>query len=141
MVAGWEPSLVRWTGGRDGTGFAGFRVQLSVGPAPRHPWLLYPACDSSRKQSINIALCMRPTDRRGRLNNTECVGSSSSTTGTTRSLRCQLKPCLSCAVSLAIGFNVETVQYKNIKFQVWDLGGALSQRLCFSSSPAQPSLG
>ena len=22
----------------------------------------------------------------------------------------------------AIGFNVETVQYKNIKFQVWDLG-------------------
>lgn len=23
----------------------------------------------------------------------------------------------------AIGFNVETVQYKNIKFQVWDLGG------------------
>jgi ADP-ribosylation factor family len=22
-----------------------------------------------------------------------------------------------------IGFNVETVQYKNIKFQVWDLGG------------------
>jgi ADP-ribosylation factor-like protein 1 len=24
-----------------------------------------------------------------------------------------------------IGFNVETVQYKNIKFQVWDLGGIL----------------
>jgi len=22
----------------------------------------------------------------------------------------------------AIGFNVETVQYNNIKFQVWDLG-------------------
>jgi ADP-ribosylation factor family len=28
---------------------------------------------------------------------------------------------------LAIGFNMETVQYKTIKFQVWDLGGA-----CFS---------
>lgn len=24
----------------------------------------------------------------------------------------------------AIGFNVETVQYNNIKFQVWDLGNA-----------------
>ena len=24
----------------------------------------------------------------------------------------------------AIGFNVETVQYKNIRFQVWDLGMA-----------------
>jgi len=23
---------------------------------------------------------------------------------------------------VAIGFNVETVQYNNIKFQVWDLG-------------------
>ena len=29
---------------------------------------------------------------------------------------------------LAIGFNVETVQYKNIKFQVWDLGGQTSIR-------------
>merc|ERR1712157_107702 len=28
-----------------------------------------------------------------------------------------------------IGFNVETVQYKNIKFQVWDLGGQTSIRL------------
>ncbi|KAG1753780.1 small monomeric GTPase [Suillus paluster] len=28
----------------------------------------------------------------------------------------------------AIGFNVETVQYKNIKFQVWDLGGQSSIR-------------
>lgn len=25
-------------------------------------------------------------------------------------------------VDAAIGFNVETVQYNNIKFQVWDLG-------------------
>lgn len=24
---------------------------------------------------------------------------------------------------VAIGFNVETVIYKNLKFQVWDLGG------------------
>ncbi|TFY78635.1 hypothetical protein EWM64_g5377 [Hericium alpestre] len=30
--------------------------------------------------------------------------------------------------SAAIGFNVETVQYKNIKFQVWDLGGQSSIR-------------
>ena len=27
-----------------------------------------------------------------------------------------------------IGFNVETLQYKNIKFQVWDLGGQTSIR-------------
>ena len=27
-----------------------------------------------------------------------------------------------------IGFNVETLQYKNIKFQVWDLGGQSSIR-------------
>lgn len=30
--------------------------------------------------------------------------------------------------SIAIGFNVETVQYKNLKFQVWDLGGQTSIR-------------
>ena len=24
---------------------------------------------------------------------------------------------------IAIGFNVETVEFKNLKFQVWDLGG------------------
>lgn len=29
---------------------------------------------------------------------------------------------------LAIGFNVETVHYKNLKFQVWDLGGQTSIR-------------
>ena len=28
----------------------------------------------------------------------------------------------------AIGFNVETVKYKNVKFQVWDLGGQTSIR-------------
>ncbi|KAF7231949.1 hypothetical protein EG68_04094, partial [Paragonimus skrjabini miyazakii] len=28
----------------------------------------------------------------------------------------------------AIGFNVETVVYKNLKFQVWDLGGQTSIR-------------
>lgn len=28
----------------------------------------------------------------------------------------------------ALGFNVETLQYKNIKFQVWDLGGQTSIR-------------
>ena len=28
----------------------------------------------------------------------------------------------------AIGFNVETVTYKNLKFQVWDLGGQTSIR-------------
>ena len=31
-------------------------------------------------------------------------------------------------VCAAIGFNVETVTYKNIKFQVWDLGGQTSIR-------------
>ena len=29
---------------------------------------------------------------------------------------------------VAIGFNVETVMYKNLKFQVWDLGGQTSIR-------------
>ena len=24
---------------------------------------------------------------------------------------------------IAVGFNVETVTYKNLKFQVWDMGG------------------
>ncbi|KAL6520657.1 Arf GTPase arf3 [Orobanche minor] len=31
-------------------------------------------------------------------------------------------------VYAAIGFNVETVQYNNVKFQVWDLGGQTSIR-------------
>ncbi|KAG5593905.1 hypothetical protein H5410_035137 [Solanum commersonii] len=30
-----------------------------------------------------------------------------------------------------IGFNVETVQYNNIKFQVWDLGGQTSIRVLY----------
>nr|CAB3480542.1 unnamed protein product [Digitaria exilis] len=34
---------------------------------------------------------------------------------------------------LSIGFNVETVQYNNIKFQVWDLGELL--RSCYSLPP------
>eukprot|EP00267_Zea_mays_P053677 XP_020406844.1 uncharacterized protein LOC100191298 isoform X2 [Zea mays] len=34
--------------------------------------------------------------------------------------------CPACVA--AIGFNVETVQYNNIKFQVWDLGGQTSIR-------------
>ena len=29
---------------------------------------------------------------------------------------------------LAVGFNVETVTYKNLKFQVWDLGGQTGLR-------------
>lgn len=33
----------------------------------------------------------------------------------------------------AIGFNVETVTYKNLKFQVWDLGGQTSIRYVLSS--------
>lgn len=37
--------------------------------------------------------------------------------------------CTSGFISLsAIGFNVETVTYKNLKFQVWDLGGQTSIR-------------
>lgn len=49
-----------------------------------------------------------------------------------------LPPAASCADRLqvdepittvpTIGFNVETLQYKNIKFQVWDLGGQTSIR-------------
>lgn len=37
-------------------------------------------------------------------------------------------PSLSPLSPSAIGFNVETVTYKNIKFQVWDLGGQTSIR-------------
>lgn len=33
------------------------------------------------------------------------------------------RACVLCSLSIAIGFNVETVTYKNINFQVWDLGG------------------
>ncbi|KAJ6673858.1 ADP-RIBOSYLATION FACTOR 3 [Salix viminalis] len=33
-----------------------------------------------------------------------------------------------------IGFNVETVQYNNIKFQVWDLGGQTSIRPYWSDT-------
>lgn len=29
---------------------------------------------------------------------------------------------------IAIGFNVETIQFKNLKFQVWDLGGQTAIR-------------
>ena len=32
---------------------------------------------------------------------------------------------------IAIGFNVETVIYKNLKFQVWDLGGQTGIRSIF----------
>ena len=32
-----------------------------------------------------------------------------------------------------IGFNVETVQYKNLKFQVWDLGEHVAARSFVSS--------
>lgn len=36
----------------------------------------------------------------------------------------------SCIVVVAaIGFNVETVQYNNIKFQVWDLGSCREHRI------------
>lgn len=42
--------------------------------------------------------------------------------------RCLLLPHCCGALPTAIGFNVETVTYKNIKFQVWDLGGQTSIR-------------
>lgn len=35
----------------------------------------------------------------------------------------------------AIGFNVETVTYKNLKFQVWDLGGQTSIRYGTKARP------
>ena len=31
-------------------------------------------------------------------------------------------------IIVAVGFNVETVNYKNLKFQVWDLGGQTGLR-------------
>lgn len=41
-----------------------------------------------------------------------------------------------CPPTPAIGFNVETVTYKNLKFQVWDLGGQTSIRCV--ARPASP---
>ena len=32
-----------------------------------------------------------------------------------------------------IGFNVEVLQYRNIKFQVWDLGGLTLHHICIQS--------
>ena len=40
-----------------------------------------------------------------------------------------LKPTSKVVTTIpTIGFNVETVTYKNLKFQVWDLGGQTSIR-------------
>lgn len=39
-----------------------------------------------------------------------------------------LKVLLISFIFIAIGFNVEQVTYKNLKFQVWDLGGQTSIR-------------
>jgi ADP-ribosylation factor-like protein 1 len=36
--------------------------------------------------------------------------------------------CMSLIEPRSIGFNVEKVQYKNITFQVWDLGGQTTIR-------------
>ena len=30
---------------------------------------------------------------------------------------------MKCVVCVNVGFNVETVEYKNISFTVWDVGG------------------
>ena len=35
---------------------------------------------------------------------------------------------LNSILTIAVGFNVETVTYKNLKFQVWDLGGQTGLR-------------
>ncbi|KAE8023476.1 hypothetical protein FH972_009166 [Carpinus fangiana] len=37
-----------------------------------------------------------------------------------------------------IGFNVETVEYKNISFTVWDVGGQDKVRTSTSRAPVQP---
>ena len=39
-----------------------------------------------------------------------------------------LRSASAACVCAAIGFNVETVQYKSLRFQVWDLGGQTSIR-------------
>lgn len=44
------------------------------------------------------------------------------------------------AIPAAIGFNVETVTYKNLKFQVWDLGGQTSIRPYVSPPLRSPNL-
>jgi len=35
----------------------------------------------------------------------------------------QLKPNLQFQSILPIGYNIETVEYKNYKFTIWDIGG------------------
>jgi len=60
-------------------------------------------------------------DRRSSLNHPECVDS------VLLAIRHDRDP-RGVVLTLAIGFNVETVSYKNINFQVWDLGGQSSIR-------------
>lgn len=63
--------------------------------------------------------CYFCKDRRSCVNNTKCVNDTRS---------CWAMYLHDVQPVTAIGFNVETVQYKNIKFQVWDLGGQSSIR-------------
>ncbi|TYG62270.1 hypothetical protein ES288_D07G215200v1 [Gossypium darwinii] len=54
----------------------------------------------------------------------------------------RLQMCEVVSTIPTIGFNVETVQYNNIKFQVWDLGGQTSIKyllfkLCFLRETSQ----
>ncbi|XP_019626433.1 PREDICTED: ADP-ribosylation factor-like isoform X1 [Branchiostoma belcheri] len=35
----------------------------------------------------------------------------------------EVRDCTACAHSTSLGFNVETIEYKNVKFTSWDVGG------------------
>lgn len=44
-----------------------------------------------------------------------------------------MNPCAKICVNVdVVGFNVETVEYKNISFTVWDVGG--QDKVCIFSS-------
>lgn len=76
---------------------------------PRPTYRSRPVHHISKSSGQNLVLA-RPR-RRGKLSFDAEGGSSRARSGI-----------LTLLTTAAIGFNVETVTYKNIKFQVWDLG-------------------
>lgn len=51
--------------------------------------------------------------------------------GFERGSQVQIQGLTVACMAPATGFNVETVEYKNISFTVWDVGGQDKVRWCF----------
>lgn len=84
------------------------------------------------------ACSVRPVHRAAQLPRKACGGRAARgrvRTGDANRRRTRSRPCSltlrrarASRATRSIGFNVETVQYKNLRFQVWDLGGQTSIR-------------